>query len=92
MKVCVGIGISQLFLWAVWAGITHHPSKFKLWTVVFGGGLAMFLEIYDFPPYGGYVDAHSLWHATTIPLTYLWWGFVKDDASFRTSLLTKKTK
>lgn len=92
MKVCVGIGICQLLLWAVWAGINNHPSKFKLWTVVFGSGLAMLLEIYDFPPYGGYVDAHALWHATTIPLTYIWWSFVKDDASLPTSVLAKKTK
>ncbi|KDP22331.1 hypothetical protein JCGZ_26162 [Jatropha curcas] len=92
MKVCTAMSIAQLLIWAVWAGITRHPSRWKLWVVVVGGGLATLLEIYDFPPYHGFVDAHALWHASTIPLTYLWWSFVRDDAEFRTSSLLKKTK
>uniref|UniRef100_A0A7N0VKW1 Post-GPI attachment to proteins factor 3 n=1 Tax=Kalanchoe fedtschenkoi TaxID=63787 RepID=A0A7N0VKW1_KALFE len=72
MQVCVTMAVLQLLMWAVWAGVSNHPSKWKLWTVVIGGGLAMLLEIYDFPPYKGYVDAHALWHATTVPLTCLW--------------------
>ncbi|KAH8486363.1 hypothetical protein H0E87_025393 [Populus deltoides] len=90
IKVCVAMGVAQLLIWAVWAGVTHHPSWSKLWVAVVGGGLAMLLEIYDFPPYHRFVDAHALWHATTIPLTYLWWSFAKDDAEFRTSSLHKK--
>lgn len=92
MKVCILMGVVQLLVWSVWAGVTRHPSRWKLWTVVIGGGLAMLLEIYDFPPYEGFVDAHALWHATTIPLTYLWWSFIRDDAEFRTSTLVKKAK
>lgn len=92
LKVCLAMGVTQLLIWAVWAGVTRHPSRWKLWAVVVGGGLAMLLEIYDFPPYHGFVDAHALWHATTIPLAYLWWSFVRDDAVFRTSALLKKVK
>lgn len=92
MKVCVAMGIGQLLLWAVWAGVTRHPSRWKLWVVVVGGAAAMLLEIYDFSPYLGYVDAHALWHATTIPLTYLWWSFIRDDADFMTTTLLKKKK
>jgi hypothetical protein len=92
MKVCIAMGAVQLLAWAIWAGVTHHPSRFKLWVVVFGGALAMLLEVYDFPPYKGYADAHSMWHASTIPLTYLWWSFIKDDAEFRTSTVVKKAK
>eukprot|EP00262_Sarcandra_glabra_P011848 TRINITY_DN2929_c0_g2_i1.p1 TRINITY_DN2929_c0_g2~~TRINITY_DN2929_c0_g2_i1.p1 ORF type:complete len:347 (-),score=28.62 TRINITY_DN2929_c0_g2_i1:52-1092(-) len=92
MKVCLVMGLTQLLLWAFWAGLTRHPSRFKLWAVVFGAGLAMLLELYDFPPYRGFVDAHALWHATTIPLSYLWWSFIKDDAEFRTSSLIRKVK
>lgn len=86
------MGVTQLLLWAVWAGLTRHPARWKLWVVVVGGGLALLLEIYDFPPYWEYVDAHALWHASTIPLSYLWWSFIKDDADFRTSTLVKKAK
>ncbi|XP_048127444.1 post-GPI attachment to proteins factor 3-like isoform X1 [Rhodamnia argentea] len=92
MKVCVVMGIAQLLIWAIWAGVTRHPSRWKLWVVVVGGGLAMLLEIYDFPPYMGFVDAHALWHATTIPLSYLWWSFIRDDAELRTTTLLKKVK
>jgi len=92
MIVCVAMGVSQLLLWARWAAVSSHPSNWKLWVVVIAGGLAMLLEIYDFPPYEGYFDAHSIWHAATIPLTILWWSFIRDDAEFRTSSLLKKTK
>ncbi|GLT71217.1 hypothetical protein SLA2020_432510 [Shorea laevis] len=92
MKVCVVMEVAQLLIWAIWAGMTRHPSRQKLWVVVIGGGLAMLLEIYDFPPYQGFFDAHAIWHATTIPLTYLWWSFIWDDAEFRTSYLLKKAK
>lgn len=91
-KVCVTMGIAQLLIWAVWAGVTRHPSRWKLWVVVVGGGLAMLLDIYDFPPYWGFVDGHALYHATSIPLTYLWWSFIRDDAEFRTSTRLKKVK
>lgn len=92
MQVCVAMGVAQLLIWAIWAGMSRHPSRWKLWTVVFGGGMAMLLEIYDFPPYNGFFDAHAIWHATTIPLTYIWWSFIRDDAEFRTSYLLKKAK
>ncbi|CAN7003913.1 unnamed protein product [Brassica oleracea var. botrytis] len=60
MIVCVAMGVAQLFLWARWATVSRHPSNWKLWVVVIASGLAMLLEIYDFPPYGGYFDAHSI--------------------------------
>lgn len=92
MKVCVVMAVAQLLIWATWAGISRHPSRWKLWVVVFGGALAMLLEIYDFPPYYGFLDAHAIWHATTIPLTYIWWSFIRDDAEFQTANMLKKAK
>ncbi|CAL9124976.1 unnamed protein product [Musa textilis] len=92
MKVCVAMGIGQVLLWSVWAGVTRHPSRFKIWAVVIGGAMAIFLELYDFPPHKGYVDSHALWHATNIPLAYLWWSFVYEDVEFRTSAITKKAR
>ncbi|GAA0170877.1 hypothetical protein LIER_41040 [Lithospermum erythrorhizon] len=91
-KVCAFMSLVQITLWAVWAGVTKHPFRWKLWIVVIGGGLASLLELYEFPPYRGYVDAHALWHAITIPLTYLWWSFVRDDSEFLTTSLLKKAK
>ncbi|XP_029125475.1 post-GPI attachment to proteins factor 3 [Cajanus cajan] len=85
LKVCVLINVAQLATWAIWSGVSHHPSRWKHRFVVLFGGFAMFLEIYDFPPYEGLVDAHALRHAITIPLTYLLWSFIRDDATFLTS-------
>lgn len=92
MKVCVVMVVAQLTIWAVWGGVSHHPSRWKLWFVVLAGGLGMLLEIYDFPPYQGHLDAHALWHATTIPLTYLWWSFIRDDAKSLTAKSVKNSK
>uniref|UniRef100_A0A0D3CIY7 Post-GPI attachment to proteins factor 3 n=1 Tax=Brassica oleracea var. oleracea TaxID=109376 RepID=A0A0D3CIY7_BRAOL len=86
MIVCVAIRVAQLFLWARWAVVSRHPSNWKLWVVVIDS------EIYDFPPYGSYFDAHSIWHLATVPLTIRWWSFIRDDAEFRTSSLFKKSK
>ncbi|KAM7499597.1 hypothetical protein LguiA_024011 [Lonicera macranthoides] len=91
-KICGLMSVAQFLLWAIWAGVSRHPSRWKLWVVVVGGALAMLLEIYDFPPYQGFVDAHALSHAATVPLTYLWWCFAMDDSEFRTLVLLKKAK
>ncbi|KAL8519415.1 hypothetical protein ACS0TY_010378 [Phlomoides rotata] len=92
MKVSVPISAVLIVLWAVWAGVTRHPSRWKLWVVILGGVLALLLKVYEFPPYWGLVDARALWHGTMILLGYLWWSFVRDDADFATSTLIKKTK
>ncbi|KAM7250232.1 hypothetical protein ACFE04_022115 [Oxalis oulophora] len=92
MSVCVVMAVAQLLLWAVWAGVTRHPSRWKVWMVVFVGGLAMLLEIFDFPPYNGFLDAHALWHFFTVPLTCVWWSFISDDVRFRTATFQKKAK
>ncbi|KAH8962997.1 hypothetical protein BDL97_05G129700 [Sphagnum fallax] len=92
MQVCTVIGVTQMLLWAVWAWRYHHPARFKLFTVVLGISLFKLLEIYEFPPLWGILDAHAIWHATTVPIAYLWWSFIKDDAKFRTKLVTSKKK
>ncbi|CAN6893079.1 unnamed protein product [Brassica oleracea] len=76
----------------VLALVTTHLLYINFYKLDYASGLAMLLEIYDFPPYGGYFDAHSIWHLATVPLTILWWSFIRDDAEFRTSSLLKKSK
>ncbi|XP_048622919.1 post-GPI attachment to proteins factor 3-like [Brassica napus] len=76
----------------VLALVTTHILYINFYKLDYASGLAMLLEIYDFPPYGGYFDAHSIWHLATVPLTILWWSFIRDDAEFRTSSLLKKSK
>ncbi|CAN6987246.1 unnamed protein product [Brassica oleracea var. botrytis] len=76
----------------VLALVTTHALYINFYKLYYASGLAMLLEIYDFPPYRGYFDAHSIWHLATVPLTILWWSFTRDDAEFRTSSLLKKSK
>ncbi|CAN6931480.1 unnamed protein product [Brassica oleracea var. botrytis] len=71
---------------------TTHVLYINFYKLDYASSLAMLLEIYDFPSYGGYFDAHSIWHLATVPLTILWWSFIRDDAEFRTSSLLKKSK
>ncbi|KAL7130626.1 hypothetical protein ABFS83_13G147300 [Erythranthe nasuta] len=92
MKVSIAMCIAQLLTWSIWAVTTRHPSRWKLWIVIVGGFLSMLLEVSNFPPYKGLVGARALWHASTIPLTYIWWSFIKDDAEYRTSILLKKVQ
>ena len=47
--------------WAAW------PGLIVAWII-----LAMSLELLDFPPLGGMIDAHSLWHLGTVGPT-VWW-------------------
>jgi len=47
--------------WAAW------PGLIVAWVV-----MAMSLELLDFPPIGGMVDAHALWHLGTV-LPTVWW-------------------
>lgn len=86
------MGVAELLLWAIWARICDHPSKSKIWIVVFGSGLAMFIENYDFPPCAGLIDAYALWHAIAIPLTCIWWSFIQDDAKYQAFDYSKKNK
>ncbi|KAJ0457098.1 hypothetical protein HanIR_Chr15g0769981 [Helianthus annuus] len=92
VKVCVAMAVVQLIVWVVWASVSNHPSRSKIWFVAIGKGLVIFFLIYDFPPFRGFLDAHAVSHAIAIPVSYIWWGFIHDDSEYRTSALLKKTK
>ena len=42
--------------------------------------IAALLEIFDFPPLWGLLDAHALWHVCTVPLPSIWYAFIQEDA------------
>jgi hypothetical protein len=48
--------------WATWPGLA------VAWLI-----LAMSLELLDFPPLWGCLDAHSLWHLGTVAPTMIWY-------------------
>ncbi|KAJ1549800.1 hypothetical protein HK096_010360 [Nowakowskiella sp. JEL0078] len=57
-----------------------RPYSWKMTVAVLGVTVAMLLELLDFSPIWDIFDAHSLWHATTIPLTFLYYDFLVEDA------------
>lgn len=38
------------------------------------------LELFDFPPWAGIIDAHALWHLVTAPIALFWFDFLVADA------------
>ena len=55
-----------------------HIRRFGVVIVAFFG--AMSLELFDFPPFAGVIDAHSLWHLGTACILPYWWNFLIQDA------------
>jgi hypothetical protein len=60
----------------------HHPGARLLAVFVLVINACMALEVLDFPPFWGVLDAHSLWHLTTAPLTALWYAFLAADLDY----------
>ena len=78
MKVCILLAVCHSLLWMFWIIFSTNISNLRrvlclLCNVWFIG--ASMLELFDFEPLFFHFDAHSLWHAATIPLGYLWYSF-----------------
>lgn len=78
MAANVAVGLVQNILWITFSVLRYRkhnkmwmawPGMIVLWIV-----LAMSLELLDFPPLGGYIDAHSLWHLGTVIPTAWWYA------------------
>lgn len=91
MKVCIAMGVLQSAAWGGWVLLTRHSARrLVLLYIVLIHCAALCFEVLDFPPLGGVLDAHALWHACTIPLTYVWYAFMFQD--IRQSLRLDETK
>jgi hypothetical protein len=42
---------------------------------------ATMLELFDFPPLLRVIDAHALWHLSTVPIVMWWYDFMIEDAA-----------
>lgn len=78
-----GVG-SLLWLWSL---LRHRPPyAWKVAACHMGMWAAASFEVWDFPPVFGLIDAHSLWHLSTVPLGFLWYSFLEDDLRAATKL------
>jgi hypothetical protein len=77
MAANVTAGIIQNVLWS-WFSVHRYRRSRRVWAIWPGIAVAwimfaMSMELFDFPPWAGYIDAHSLWHFLTIGPTVLWY-------------------
>ncbi|KAM4059583.1 per1-like family protein [Hirsutella rhossiliensis] len=84
MAANVAAGIVQNILWS-WFSYDRYRKSRRSWAtwpglVVAWVTFAMSMELFDFPPWLGCIDAHSLWHLLTIGPTILWYNFLVKDS------------
>ncbi|KAH8736917.1 Per1-like-domain-containing protein [Ilyonectria robusta] len=84
MTANVVVGAIQHSLWT-WFSFDRYRKSKRVWAawpglVVAWIILAMSMELLDFPPWLGCIDAHSLWHLMTIGPTIVWYNFLVKDA------------
>ncbi|XP_075439542.1 LOW QUALITY PROTEIN: GPI-specific phospholipase A2-like PGAP3, partial [Ascaphus truei] len=84
MAANAGFGMVNLLWWLAWC-VRWRSRQPYLWkcvlVVVLLQGLAL-LELLDFPPWLWVLDAHALWHFSTVPLHILFYSFLRDDSLY----------
>lgn len=89
------VGMTHNILWLLYALpasfsiFRRFPGQPKSYRPPFAGSaailvavttLATLFEVFDFPPLARVIDAHSLWHLSTVPIAVYWYRFLVDDA------------
>lgn len=74
-NVVCGMIQNGLWSWFSWRRYSKNKRGWAAWPGIVVAWLlmSMSLELLDFPPIWGALDAHSLWHAGTIAPTVLWY-------------------
>ncbi|KAF9414511.1 hypothetical protein BGZ94_000365 [Podila epigama] len=78
------VGAIHNVWWMGWS-IANWRSRPYAWEPIVSAFFitaAMCLEILDFAPLWGVLDAHSLWHCATIPLVPIWYRFLLKDTEY----------
>ncbi|KAF9916662.1 hypothetical protein BX616_003159 [Lobosporangium transversale] len=84
MAATATVGAVHNLCWIGWS-IANWRERPYAWEPTVTGillTLAMSLEVLDFAPLWGILDAHSLWHAATIPLIPIWYRFLLRDTEW----------
>lgn len=81
MKVSIAIAAVQCTIWVVWCLFRPNPHWKVCLAIQVWFAIASMLEVFDFPPMFSHFDAHSLWHAATVPLGMLWYYYWILDAA-----------
>ena len=84
MSLSITIAVCNVVIWLSWLLFSSEGKgkgnyRYLCLICQLWFSLAALLELFDFPAIWGLYDAHSLWHAATIPLGFLWAYFWKLD-------------
>ncbi|KAL7629301.1 hypothetical protein AAE478_000821 [Parahypoxylon ruwenzoriense] len=81
-NLTVGLVHNALWSYFSWKKWSESHRTWTTWPGVIVAWLMMVmsLELLDFPPLWGALDAHSLWHLGTIAPTVLWYNFMVKDS------------
>lgn len=83
VKLHAVIGMLCVALWLWWAvHECRHGSRQLGWSMLrfLAANVATTAMVaVDFPPLFRLVDMHALWHLSTIPVTLLWYQFIRAD-------------
>ncbi|KAF9533643.1 Per1-like protein [Crepidotus variabilis] len=89
------VGLSHNFMWTLYSlpaslslfrRFPSQPKKYRPRFVtqaayfVFSTTAVTALELLDFPPLLGVLDAHALWHLSTAPIALMWYEFLSEDS------------
>ncbi|KAI8585179.1 Per1-like-domain-containing protein [Geranomyces variabilis] len=83
MLAGITVGMTSNSAWLLWAWRNRRTRRYA-WKIVFvvvTVSAAMALELFDFPPWMWVFDAHSLWHAATVPIVVVFYSFARDDVA-----------
>lgn len=85
------IGLAHNLIWYIWAIVVYrreraglvvprHAAKQALVLTLFA--VLTLLELLDFEPWHRAIDAHALWHLSTVPVIGLFYEFHSKDALY----------
>ena len=95
MAFNLALGLTHNILWVIYSLpssrslLPRFPFRPKAYRPTFVSKAFLFvllttaataLELFDFPPWMFIVDAHALWHLSTVPITKFWYDFLVEDA------------
>ena len=81
MKLNVAVGLTNSFSWLVFAYIKRKQGHiWRIVATVLLTNIFILLELFDFPPFWWTIDAHSLWHLSTVPLPFLVYRYYGDES------------
>ncbi|KAJ2617138.1 hypothetical protein H4S08_000462 [Coemansia sp. RSA 1365] len=83
------VGLLSNVVWlvvSIQAFRNGQPFWWKPIVLIVLTDLAFGLEAFDFAPFMDTFDAHSLWHAATIPIVTQWYNYLVEDAKWDTHL------